>query len=72
VPAAIGVFPGDSEGGTDSNTLATLNPPREWSERVLSDLRRWNELASGGHFAAFEEPGIYVEDLTAFLDEIGA
>jgi pimeloyl-ACP methyl ester carboxylesterase len=72
VPAAIGVYPGDSEGGTDSNTLATLNPPREWSERVLSDLRRWTQLESGGHFAAFEEPRIYVDDLSAFLDELGA
>jgi pimeloyl-ACP methyl ester carboxylesterase len=72
VPAAIGVFPGDSEGGTDSNTLATLNPPREWSERVLSDLRRWHRHSSGGHFAAFEEPELYVRDLTGFLDELGA
>ena len=72
VPAAIGVYPGDSEGGTDSNTLATLNPPREWSERVLSDLRRWHRLESGGHFAAFEEPDLYVGDLTGFLDELGA
>lgn len=72
VPAAIGVFPGDSLGGTDSGTLATLNPPREWSERVLSDLRRWTRHSSGGHFAAFEEPQLYVEDLTAFLDELGA
>lgn len=71
VPAAIGVFPGDTEGGSDSNTLATLNPPREWSERVLPDLRRWTQLASGGHFAAFEEPRLYVDDLTAFLDEVG-
>ena len=71
VPAAIGVYPGDSEGGTDSNTLATLNPPREWSERVLSDLRRWHQHSSGGHFAAFEEPDLYVRDLTGFLDELG-
>jgi pimeloyl-ACP methyl ester carboxylesterase len=70
VPAAIGVFPGDSEGGADSNTLATLNPPREWSQRVLSDLRRWTVHPSGGHFAAFEEPEAYVEDLEAFLEAL--
>ncbi len=67
VPSGIGVFPGDAEGGTDSNTLATLNPPREWSERVLSDLRRWTELPSGGHFGAWEEPELYIEDLLAFV-----
>ena len=72
VPAAVGVFPGDSLGGTDTGTLATLNPPREWCERVLTGLRRWTEHTSGGHFAAFEEPSLYVEDLTAFLDELGA
>jgi pimeloyl-ACP methyl ester carboxylesterase len=70
VPSAIGVFPGDSEGGTDSNTLATLNPPREWSERVLSDLRRWKVHRSGGHFAALEEPEAYVDDLEGFLDAL--
>jgi pimeloyl-ACP methyl ester carboxylesterase len=72
VPSAIGVFPGDSEGGTESNTLATLNPPREWSERVLSDLRRWTVLPSGGHFGAWEEPEAYVEDLLAFAGELDA
>ena len=72
-PAAISVFPGRSEGGlSEANTLATLNPPREWSERVLSDLRRWNEMPSGGHFGAFEEPELYARDLLGFLDELKA
>jgi pimeloyl-ACP methyl ester carboxylesterase len=76
VPAAISVFPGRSEGGlsesgdSEANTLATLNPPREWSERVLSDLRRWTVMSSGGHFGAFEEPEAYTEDLLAFLGEL--
>jgi microsomal epoxide hydrolase len=68
VPAAIAVFPGRSEGeASEEATLATLNPPREWSERVLSDLRRWTPMASGGHFGAFEEPEGYAADLSAFL-----
>jgi pimeloyl-ACP methyl ester carboxylesterase len=72
VPAGISVFPGRSEGQTsEANTLATLNPPREWSERVLSDLRRWNRMPSGGHFGAFEEPGLYSRDLLAFADSLG-
>lgn len=66
VAAAIGVFPGDAEGGTEGGALATLNPPREWSERVLSDLRAWTRHPSGGHFAAFEEPERYVQDLLSF------
>ncbi len=72
VPAAIAVFPGRSEGQlSEANVLATLNPPREWSERSLSDLRRWNEMPSGGHFGAFEEPELYTRDLLAFLKELG-
>jgi pimeloyl-ACP methyl ester carboxylesterase len=71
VPAAISVFPGRSEGATpEANTLATLNPPREWSERVLSDLRRWTKMPSGGLFGAFEEPEIYTRDLLGFLGEL--
>lgn len=75
VPSAISVFPGRSEGelgagSSEANALATLNPPREWSERVLPDLRRWTRMPSGGHFGAFEEPGDYAEDLLAFLDSI--
>jgi pimeloyl-ACP methyl ester carboxylesterase len=71
VPSAISAFPGDSKGGTpEAASLATLNPPREWSQRVLSDLRRWNRMPSGGHFGAFEEPALYVGDLLAFLDQI--
>jgi pimeloyl-ACP methyl ester carboxylesterase len=73
VPAGIAVFPGRSRGATpEANTLATLNPPREWSERVLSDLRRWNTMPSGGHFGAFEEPDLYARDLREFLAETGA
>lgn len=68
-PAAISVFPGRSQGEVPGEgTLATLNPPREWSERVLSDLRRWTSMPSGGHFGAFEEPEAYAADLLAFLD----
>jgi pimeloyl-ACP methyl ester carboxylesterase len=75
VPAAISVFPGRSEGdvgsgSSEANTLATLNPPREWSERVLSDLRRWTRMPSGGHFGAFEEPELYARDLLGFLGEL--
>ena len=70
-PSAISVFPGRSEGHlSEANALATLNPPREWSERVLSDLRRHVRMPSGGHFGAFEEPEFYASDLSAFLDEL--
>ena len=42
-------------------------PPREWAERIFSDLRRWTEMPRGGHFAAFEEPELLADDLIEFL-----
>jgi pimeloyl-ACP methyl ester carboxylesterase len=47
-----------------------LPAPRAWTERQLSDIRRWTEMPRGGHFAAVEEPELLVEDLLAFLDEL--
>jgi hypothetical protein len=26
-------------------------------------IRHWNELAVGGHFAAFEQPGLFVDEV---------
>ena len=39
--------------------------PRHWAERVYTDIRYWNELDRGGHFAAFEEPDLFVDELRA-------
>jgi hypothetical protein len=41
-------------------------PPRSWAQRT-SNLVRWTEMPSGGHFAPFEEPELYVDDLRAFF-----
>lgn len=41
-------------------------PPREWIERGYN-VQRWTEIASGGHFAAMEEPDLLVEDIRAFF-----
>ncbi len=45
-------------------------PPREWAERIFSDLRRWTEMPRGGHFAAFEEPELLADDVLGFLAEL--
>ena len=60
VPAAVSVWAGEIP-----------DPPREWTARVLSDIRRWTEMDSGGHFAALEEPEAYTADLLEFLAEVG-
>ena len=36
-------------------------PPREWVEQSYTDVVYWNELEKGGHFAAFEQPGLFVQ-----------
>jgi pimeloyl-ACP methyl ester carboxylesterase len=59
VPAAAADFPAE-----------IARPPREWAERIFSDLRRWTEMPRGGHFAAFEEPGLLADDLIGFLAEL--
>jgi pimeloyl-ACP methyl ester carboxylesterase len=56
VPAAVSLWAGQIP-----------DPPREWTERILTDLRSWTEIESGGHFAALEEPEAYVSDLREFL-----
>ena len=40
--------------------------PRDWAEQFFPDLIYWNEPERGGHFAAFEEPGLFVEEMRAF------
>ena len=59
VPAAVADFPAE-----------LVRPPREWTERVLGDLRRWTEFDRGGHFAALEEPELLAGDLLEFLAEV--
>jgi pimeloyl-ACP methyl ester carboxylesterase len=55
VPTAVAVFPAD-----------LTQPPREWAERGYA-VARYTRMPRGGHFAAFEEPGLLVTDITEFL-----
>ena len=38
-------------------------PPRAWAEAAWPNLFYWNELDKGGHFAAFEQPRLFTEEL---------
>ena len=38
-------------------------PPRSWVERRYEKLMYWNELPQGGHFAAFEQPELFVREM---------
>lgn len=56
VPVACSIFPKD-----------IVRPPRRWAQRRFSDIVYWNEVAAGGHFAAFERPEIFVAEVRAGL-----
>ena len=43
---------------------ATLTP-RSWCERSYHDLIYFNEVDKGGHFAAWEEPELFAEEMRA-------
>jgi pimeloyl-ACP methyl ester carboxylesterase len=54
VPAAISVFPEE-----------VYQAPRSWTERAFRNLLHFNVLAEGGHFAAWEQPGLFTQELRA-------
>ncbi|MEM7019681.1 MAG: epoxide hydrolase family protein [Pseudomonadota bacterium] len=39
--------------------------PRSWAETRYGNIVYWNELDKGGHFAAFEQPELFVNELRA-------
>jgi epoxide hydrolase len=53
VPVGVSVFPREQ-----------IRPSRRWCERVYPDLRFFEEPDRGGHFAAFEQPGIFADQVT--------
>ncbi len=55
VPTGCSIFPRENP-----------RPSRRWAERRFTDIRYWNELPRGGHFAALEEPELFVGELRAF------
>jgi pimeloyl-ACP methyl ester carboxylesterase len=42
-------------------------PSRRWAAKRFLDIRYWNELDRGGHFAAFEQPDLFVDELRSFF-----
>ena len=40
-----------------------FRPPKVWGDRTYSRLFYWNEVPKGGHFAAFEQPALFTEEL---------
>jgi pimeloyl-ACP methyl ester carboxylesterase len=42
-------------------------PSRRWAAKRYTDIRHWHELDRGGHFAAFEQPDLFVDELRTFF-----
>ncbi|MGH3064184.1 MAG: epoxide hydrolase family protein [Gaiellaceae bacterium] len=42
-------------------------PSRRWAQKRFLDIRYWNEPVRGGHFAAFEQPALFVDEVRAFF-----
>jgi len=56
IPVAVSVFPDE------------LYPaPRSWTERAFPKLIHFNKVDKGGHFAAWEQPKIFTDEVRAGL-----
>jgi pimeloyl-ACP methyl ester carboxylesterase len=60
VPVGCSIFPKE-----------IFRPSRRWAERHFPDLRYWNEPDKGGHFAAFEQPDLFVSEVRAAFRAFG-
>jgi pimeloyl-ACP methyl ester carboxylesterase len=56
VPAAVSVFPRE-----------LYQTPRSWAERAYDNLIYYNEVDEGNHFAAWQEPELFVNEVRAGL-----
>jgi pimeloyl-ACP methyl ester carboxylesterase len=56
IPIAVSAFPDE-----------LYQAPRSWVERAYPKLIHYNKLDKGGHFAAWEQPKLFVEELRAGL-----
>lgn len=46
-----------------------IPPPRSYAEKTYN-LVQWTDMPAGGHFAAWEQPGLLLEDLRAFIARV--
>ena len=54
IPTGCSIFPRE-----------ILRPSRRWAEKHYRNIIYWNELEKGGHFAAFEQPELFIEEIRA-------
>ena len=54
IPAAVSVFPGEN-----------YEAPRSWAERAYRKLIYYNTVDKGGHYAAWEQPQLFSQEVRA-------
>jgi pimeloyl-ACP methyl ester carboxylesterase len=59
IPVAVSVFPDE-----------VYYTPRSWAERAYPKLVHYNQLKKGGHFAAWEQPKLLVDEMRAGLKSL--
>lgn len=59
VPTGCSIFPKELQ-----------RPSRRWAERRFTDIVYWGEPVRGGHFAAFEQPELFVGEVRACFRQI--
>lgn len=59
VPTGVAIFPKE-----------IFRPSRRWAERRYTNIIHWDEPDRGGHFAAFEQPELFVEQLRTFFRRV--
>ena len=52
--------------GISSYPKEIVRTPRSWADQRYVNIQYWNDLDRGGHFAAFEQPDLFVNELRAF------
>src|SRR5436190_19710587 len=54
IPVAVSIFPDE-----------ICPAPKTWAQRAYPKLIHYNKLAKGGHFAAWEQPQLFSEEVRA-------
>jgi pimeloyl-ACP methyl ester carboxylesterase len=60
VPTGCSIFPKENP-----------RPSRRWAAKRFVNIRYWNEPAKGGHFAAFEQPELFVDEVRNCFRSLG-
>jgi len=59
VPTGVAVFPKE-----------IVTPVRKWMEASYTNITHWSEMPKGGHFAAFEQPDLFVQEVRDYFRKL--